>query len=87
MGADGSEIETAAIITTEPNPVVAQIHDRMPVVIHPDDYAKWLDVQNVDGKESVQMLTMAADDYFVFEPTTIERNTPPLKPKAQLTLF
>jgi putative SOS response-associated peptidase YedK len=59
----------------------------MPVVIHPDDYAKWLDVQNVDGKESVQMLTMAADDYFVFEPTTIERNAPPPKPKAQLTLF
>jgi putative SOS response-associated peptidase YedK len=87
MGADGSEIETAAIITTEPNQVVAQIHDRMPVVIHPEDYAAWLDVQNVDGWDAAQFLKMTADTYFEFEPTVIERNAPPPKPKAQLNLF
>ena len=42
MGADGSEIETGVIITTAPNKTIATIHDRMPVVINPDDYETWL---------------------------------------------
>jgi putative SOS response-associated peptidase YedK len=87
MGADGSEIETAAIITSEPNTVVARIHDRMPVVIQPENHAQWLDVQNVDGPEAVQLLQPAPKDYFIYEETRIERNAPPPKPKAQLNLF
>jgi putative SOS response-associated peptidase YedK len=87
MGADGSEIETAAIITSEPNTVVARIHDRMPVVIQPENHARWLDVQNVDGPEAVQLLQPAPEDYFIYEETRIERNAPPPKPKAQLNLF
>ena len=34
---------TCAIITTEPNAVMAPIHDRMPVIISPEDYSTWLD--------------------------------------------
>ena len=34
---------TCAIITTEPNEVMAPIHDRMPVIINPADYDRWLD--------------------------------------------
>jgi putative SOS response-associated peptidase YedK len=34
---------TCAVITTEPNVVMAPIHDRMPVILHRDDYARWLD--------------------------------------------
>ena len=30
--ADGSEIETALIITTTPNREISEIHDRMPVI-------------------------------------------------------
>ena len=40
---DGSSIKTCTIITTTPNELMASIHDRMPVVIHPRDYKKWLD--------------------------------------------
>ena len=40
---DGSEIHTAAIITTHPNPFMAAIHDRMPVILPPDAYPLWLD--------------------------------------------
>src|SRR4029453_8254487 len=31
-----------AIVTTEANRLVAPIHDRMPVILHPDDEATWL---------------------------------------------
>lgn len=36
-------IESCALITTEPNPYLAKIHDRMPVIIPPDRYDEWLD--------------------------------------------
>jgi putative SOS response-associated peptidase YedK len=87
LGADGSELETAAIITTASNEVITQINERMPVVVHPQDFARWLDVTNVDAEEAVQFLKPVPGDYFVFEPTVITRPPPPPKPKAQLTLF
>ena len=33
---------TACIVTGPPNDLVARIHDRMPVIVHPDDWATWL---------------------------------------------
>ena len=42
-GPDGSQIRTCTIITTEPNELTGIIHDRMPVILHPRDYARWLD--------------------------------------------
>jgi len=41
--ADGSEIHSAAIITTEPNKLMAPIHNRMPVILNHTGYAQWLD--------------------------------------------
>jgi len=41
--ADGSEVRSAAIITTEPNELVASIHNRMPVILRQDTYTQWLD--------------------------------------------
>lgn len=41
-GPDG-EVQTCAHITTEPNEMLAQLHDRMPVILRPDQYETWLD--------------------------------------------
>ena len=41
-GPDGSPVNTCTIITTEPNDLMALIHNRMPAILHPRDYAKWL---------------------------------------------
>lgn len=40
---DGELVESFAIVTTEPNAVAAEYHDRMPLVIEPDLYDRWLD--------------------------------------------
>ncbi|PKL85349.1 MAG: hypothetical protein CVV22_08030 [Ignavibacteriae bacterium HGW-Ignavibacteriae-1] len=38
-------ITTATIITTEPNTLMALIHNRMPVILDPDDISLWLDTK------------------------------------------
>ncbi len=40
--ASGEWIRTFAVITTDANALVAEIHDRMPLILAPGDYARWL---------------------------------------------
>jgi putative SOS response-associated peptidase YedK len=42
-GADGSNILSCTIITTAPNEFMAEIHNRMPVILPPNTCAQWLD--------------------------------------------
>ncbi len=35
-------INSCTILTTEANEVLRPVHDRMPVILHPDDYEVWL---------------------------------------------
>ncbi len=41
--ADDTPLESCAMITTGPNQVMEPIHNRMPVILQPDDYLFWLD--------------------------------------------
>ena len=41
--AQGNAVETVSILTTTPNPLLAEVHDRMPVILKPEDYELWLD--------------------------------------------
>lgn len=50
---DGEPVETATILTTQPNAVVARLHDRMPVILPSREAeAAWLDA-GVDGAEAL----------------------------------
>lgn len=40
---DGMWLQSYSIITTEANELMARIHSRMPVILHPRDYDRWLD--------------------------------------------
>lgn len=40
---EAAAIQSCTIITTAPNAVMQPIHDRMPVILAPDDYERWLD--------------------------------------------
>lgn len=43
LAPDGSQVKSAAIITTQPNELMARLHNRMPVILPPDAYARWLE--------------------------------------------
>lgn len=45
---NGEWLLSFAIITTEPNELTGQVHDRMPVILHPRDYDRWLERGTVD---------------------------------------
>lgn len=40
---DGSQVRSCTIVTTEPNELMAALHNRMPVILQPADYERWLD--------------------------------------------
>lgn len=43
QGEGGQVINSCTILTTEANEVLQPVHDRMPVILYPDDYELWLD--------------------------------------------
>ena len=61
LGADGSELETMAILTTAANADMAHIHDRMPVILDQADYARWLDCRPGSSLPVEDLLRPAAD--------------------------
>lgn len=40
---NGQSIESATIITTSPNELMREVHDRMPVILPPNQYRYWLE--------------------------------------------
>ena len=62
VGADGSEIETACIITTAANGLLAAVHPRMPVVIDERDFDLWLEPDERRAADALPLLRPAPDD-------------------------
>lgn len=52
---DGSPLDTCSILATTPNDLLCALHDRMPVILPPEDYALWLD-SNIQEIERLQPL-------------------------------
>ena len=78
QSADGSELETAAMLTTAPNALISNIYDRSPVVIQPGDYDRWLSTD-----EQVQDLLVAPpDDFWVMGKVASPRARKPEPPVA-----
>jgi putative SOS response-associated peptidase YedK len=54
----GERIKSCTMIITEPNEFVAEVHDRMPVLLEPDQFDHWL-----SGEMTVEELKPAPNDY------------------------
>src|SRR4029077_15903931 len=65
--ASGEIVRSFTIITTTPNEVCAPIHDRMPVIVAPQDYGKWLGADAADPVRLLHMLKpFSADAMMAF---------------------
>ena len=47
---DESIVQSCTIIVTDANTFMKPLHDRMPVILDPADYGKWLDTESTGGK-------------------------------------
>jgi putative SOS response-associated peptidase YedK len=53
--ADTEPVDTCTIVTTTPNHLMAPIHDRMPVILRPADYGRWLNPET-DADEAAALM-------------------------------
>lgn len=51
-----NELLSCTILTTTPNDLMATLHDRMPVILSPGDYDRWLDLGVTDPDEVQDLL-------------------------------
>jgi len=72
--AGGSEIDTAAILTTAANTGLAPIHDRMPVVIKQADFSRWLDCRTQEPRDVADLLRPVEPDFFEAIPVSDKVN-------------
>jgi putative SOS response-associated peptidase YedK len=52
----GVWVRNLAIITTEPNALCAELHNRMPVVLGPQTWTAWLGEESADERQLMEML-------------------------------
>ena len=70
---EGKDIQSCAMVITEPNKLVSEVHDRMPVIIERDQFDTWLRTNDV--REAAAMMKPAAEDVLVRRPVSKRINS------------
>ena len=70
----GSEIDTAAILTTAASGDIAHIHDRMPAVIKSEDFEKWLDCRTSEPRDVAHLARTPEEGLFEAIPVSDKVN-------------
>lgn len=67
-------IESCTIVTTEANDTLLALHDRMPVVLSPNDYSEWLDPACQDASRLQHLLSPCPNDELIAVPVGTQVN-------------
>jgi putative SOS response-associated peptidase YedK len=70
----GRAIETCAILTTAANPRLAELHTRMPVIVDPDQYGRWLDPATEDPTQLRSLVASRRSEALRFHPVGFQVN-------------
>ena len=73
-GPEGEIIESCTILTTDANDLTQPIHDRMPVILKPEDYDLWLDPEVKDPKLLKPLLRPYPSEEMIAEPVSPKVN-------------
>ncbi len=74
LGADGSELDTAAIVTTDANGTLAAVHDRMPAILAPEQVEPWLDTRATGPAEAAALCRPCPDAWLRMDPVSARVN-------------
>ena len=101
LAPEGDPLDTCTIVTTRANPRLAAMHDRMPVIIAPESYERWLDVATADVDDllepfpaeamawypvSTRVNSVRNEDPELIERVPQENPTPPHEPEPDSPL-
>ena len=75
-GDGGKAINSCAILTTEANEVLRPVHDRMPVILHPDDYELWLGAEEREQTLLMELLRPYPAEEMTSHPVSTLVNSP-----------
>ena len=73
---DGQQLRTCTIITTEPNQLMAAIHNRMPALLLPDALNSWLDPEMQDEQDLGRLLNPYPTELMAARPVSRLVNNP-----------
>jgi putative SOS response-associated peptidase YedK len=73
---DGSEIESCTLLTTTPNSLLKSVHNRMPVILAPEDYELWLDPYAQHPGEVQPLLRAFSPEAMTFYQVSTHVNNP-----------
>lgn len=73
---EGHELKTFTIITTEANPLVERLHTRMPVILHRENEAEWLDREVTDAHQVLRLLKPYPAELMELYPVSRRVNSP-----------
>jgi len=71
---EGTELRTCTVITTAANALMAPIHDRMPVILSPDQFDLWLNPKPLDAPELLPLLVPNDGALTCYPVTTLVNN-------------
>jgi len=74
--AHGDPVETCTIITTTPNDLIADYHDRMPVILPPSFFDEWLSAEPLPDARLTNLLRPFPQDEFEVFPVSTRVNKP-----------
>ena len=69
-------LDTFTILTTDANAELTPLHDRMPVILEPEDVARWIDPHNEDPATLTDLLRPAPDGTLECYPVSPRVNRP-----------
>jgi len=73
---DGEPLETCSILTTASNRLIQPLHDRMPVILHPEEYGLWLDREVTDPERLKALYQPYPADMMEMYPVSTLANSP-----------
>lgn len=76
QGPGGSVIDSCTHLTTEPNELVRPLHDRMPVILKPENYELWLDPGIQQPEQLQPLLSPYPSEEMVAFPVSTQVNNP-----------
>ena len=70
------EVATFTILTTTPNTLMAEIHNRMPVIIRPENYSEWLNPGVTDVNQLHALIGPYPENFMEAYPVSKRVNSP-----------